>query len=263
MVCVTQSLACLHGTLPYEVLARFPGLSQGLLQSFCKPVGATLPHGLLAFLLLSLFLWCHMWQGSLCEFWCCEKQSEPETMVESRRYQRWVLYEQKGKWPAFCGHSLLLRGTIRKLEHGGCRVRKVVLVKILRFEKVLWRWLDLRRADMVDICTEGLPVLCFLGYHRLVQSYRVKHSLLFITFSYFHKRFAPNLASRSTFELSLYPLNGKGVGRGGWEVGDLNFTLGRWFLTYGLKSLWEVKWPFHRGGTSDICITIHNEHNYS
>lgn len=96
---------------------------------------------------------------------------------------------------------------------------------------------------MVDICTEGLPAFCFLGYHRLVQSYRVKHSLLFITsiLSYFHEQFAPNLASRSTFELSLYPLNGKGVGRGGWEMGDLNFTLERWFSTYGLKSLWEVK----------------------
>jgi hypothetical protein len=43
----------------------------------------------------------------------------------------------RGKWLAFCGHFLLLRGTIKKLGHGGYRDRKVVLVKILGFEKVL------------------------------------------------------------------------------------------------------------------------------
>lgn len=41
----------------------------------------------------------------------------------------------RGKWLAFCGHSLLLRG----IRHGGYRDRKVVLVKILGFEKVLTR----------------------------------------------------------------------------------------------------------------------------
>lgn len=80
--------------------------------------------------------------GAICDKAVCVSSgvvinSKPETVVESRSCQRWVLYEQKGKWPAFCGHSLLLRGTIRKLEHDGRRVRKVVLVKILRFEKVL------------------------------------------------------------------------------------------------------------------------------
>lgn len=88
---------------------------------------------------------------------------------------------------------------------------------------------------MVDICTEGLPELCFLGYHRLVQSYRVKHSLLFITsiLSYFHEQFAPNLASRSTFELSLYPLEWersweRWLGDGGSEFHSREVVLNLW-----------------------------------
>lgn len=77
---------------------------------------------------------------------------------------------------------------------------------------------------MVDICTEGLSVLCFLGYHILVQYYTVKHSLLFIIFILIlMNKFAPNLASGNTFELALYPKNRKGVERSGWEMGDLNF----------------------------------------
>jgi hypothetical protein len=74
---------------------------------------------------------------------------------------------------------------------------------------------------MMDIFTEGLPVLCFLGYHILVQYYIVKYILLFITFIlfYFDEWLATNLASGNTFELALYPLNGEGVGRSGWKTG--------------------------------------------
>lgn len=78
--------------------------------------------------------------GAICDKAVCEssgvvRKCEPETVVGSRSCQR--LYEQRSKWPAFCDHSQLLRGTIKKLGHGGYRGRKVVLVKILRFEKGL------------------------------------------------------------------------------------------------------------------------------
>lgn len=66
----------------------------------------------------------------------------------------------RGKWLAFCGHFLLLRGTIKKLGHGGYRDRKVVLVKILGFEKVVAD-ADLTGAGLLQlVCTRG----CEPGY---------------------------------------------------------------------------------------------------
>lgn len=48
---------------------------------------------------------------------------------------------------------------------------------------------------MVDIYTEELSVLCFLGYYTLVRYYTVKYSLFIIFILILMNKFAPNLTS--------------------------------------------------------------------